>query len=341
MKERQRLFYARVLDYMDAERNAVLVKYEKAFEILSANNWLCGDGDSEPKTRNLLRKDWHKKKLNQIHILRGESNLLYNQTTVELTKKLRVRINSISNKTVDFLEQLFGEIRDNLNVTRRWKHVARDRKLLYRPFDNCHNLESAIDGYYSRHGGGGRLPGKIRDRKKQPNGEYNNRIGECDSEIKKSLLNMTAVTVSDLAFQPSLLISEVHKPQEAHIDYDTSMKYDQKYLIAFLPLTETGQFLQIWERSVNGEPIHGKVIFIPRGQLVLVPGDTIHGGGFRADIRSDDIHAHMRLHFYVYPGEITSQIDRHKNEYMDPTIYLQNAELMDSRQSLQNNFFDA
>jgi hypothetical protein len=219
--------------------------------------------------------------------------------------------------------------------------VAGDRKLLYQSFNNCHNLESAIDGYYSRHGGGGRLPEKIRDRKKKPNCEYKKRIGECDSEIKNSLINMTAVTASDLAFQPSLLISEVHKPQEAHVDYDTSMKYDQKYMIAFLPLTETGQFLQVWERSVNGELMHGKVIFIPRGQLVLVPGDTIHGGGFRADVRSDDIHAHMRLHFYVYPGKTTSQIDRHKNEYMDPTIYLQHAELMGSSKSLQKNFFDA
>jgi hypothetical protein len=80
---------------------------------------LCGDGNGEPKTRDLLRKDWHKKKLNQIHILRGDSNLLYNQTTVELTEKLLIRIESISNKTVDFLEELCGEIRDNLNVTRR------------------------------------------------------------------------------------------------------------------------------------------------------------------------------------------------------------------------------
>lgn len=333
-KLRQRLFYTRVLDYMEANRDTVHVRYKQAFSILEENNWLGG------KRRVILRKDWDKWRLPTIHILRSDSDMRYNQTTRELAEKMNIRISAISNKTVNFLAELFGDIRDSLNTRRKWYHVAKDRKLLYRPFANCYNIESAIDGYYTKHGGGGRLPGKIQARKNTPNNEYENDIGECDREIKESLLDMTEEKTKNLAFQPSLVISEVHKPQGAHIDYDTSLGYDQKYMIAFLPLTETGQFLQLWEKSVNGENSRGQVVFIPKGQMVLVPGSTIHGGGFRADVRSDNIHAHMRLHFYVYPGEQTSQIDRHKNEYMNESVYLQNKELLHEGMSLQTHFFD-
>jgi hypothetical protein len=339
-KQRQRLFYARILDYMEAKSDAQIVKFKIAFEIHSKNNWLVGMGSRASKNKSTFRKDWEKWKLNTIHVLRANTKLNYNSTLRTLQEKLNIRISTIGNETVDFLEELFGEIRDCLNKKRKWEHVARDHKLLYRPFANCHNIKTGIDGYFTRLGGGGRLPAQVQERKNKPNNDYKNQIGKCDAEIKEALISMTTLEVENLAFQPSLVISEVHKPQGAHIDYDTAMGYDQKYMIAFLPLTETGQFLQLWEKSVDDEEIRGKVVFIPRGQLVLVPGNTIHGGGFRADIRSDNIHAHMRLHFYVYPGETTSQIDQHKNEYMDESLYLQNSELLCDEKSLQKRFFD-
>lgn len=118
-------------------------------------------------------------------------------------------------------------------------------------------------------------------------------------------------------------------------------------MVAFLPLTKTGQFLQMWE-PVHGsnptKPRQGKLVFIPKGQLVLVPGDTIHGGGFRADCRADNLHAHMRLHFYVYPGESRCMIDQHTNSYVENegyAKYCNNAELKNNAKSLQTTFFQA
>ncbi len=87
-------------------------------------------------------------------------------------------------------------------------------------------------------------------------------------------------------------------------------------MIGFLPLTETGQFLQFWECGQNNQ--EGKIVFVPRDELLLVPGKTIHGGGFRADHRTDDSFAHLRLHFYVYPGVTECPFARggHKNDYI-------------------------
>jgi len=316
---------------MEADRDAGKVKFKRAYEFLSENEWLdC------KKPQDTFRKDWDKWKLNTIHILRGDCEWQYNNKTRELCSKLNVRVRAISGETTKFLEELFGKVMDSATTRKQWKRVAVDRKLLYISFENCFNIQSAIDGYFTPHGGGGRLPDKIKSMKEKRNGEYERKLGDCDSEIKQALINMCSGEWNDMAFQTSLISSDVHKPQGAHIDYDTDLGYDKKYLVAFLPLTETGQFLQLWEKSNTGGQVRGEIVFIPRGQLVLVPGHTIHGGGFRADIRHDNIDAHMRLHFYVYPGKQTNQIQQHKNVYMDESVYLQNVDLLDK---LHKQFF--
>jgi hypothetical protein len=332
-KKHQRMFYGRVLDFMAADSNAGNVKYDLAYDFLSKNGWLEG------KLQGTLRKDWDKWKLSTIHIVRGNSDWMYNEKTRNLCAKLNLLVTAISDETTNFLEKLFGEVMESVSKKSKWKRVAVDRKLLYVSFENCFNIKSAVDGYYTTHGGGGRLPQTIQAMKEEPNGEYDARMMACDTEIKKALVNMCPGECNDMAFQTSLISSDVHKPQRAHIDYDTAKGYDRKYLVAFLPLTETGQYLQFWKNSDKGnEVVRGEIVFIPKGQLVLVPGHTIHGGGFRADIRHDNKHAHMRLHFYVYPDEKTNKIQEHKNEYMDENVYLQNEQLLDDGM-LRQQFF--
>ena len=86
------------------------------------------------------------------------------------------------------------------------------------------------------------------------------------------------------------------------------------------------------------------------GQLVLVPGHTVHGGGFRADHRTDDANAHMRLHFYVYPDtkECAFAKGEHKNDYLPQSKNYANHEKLDvpekgkmgnSISTLGNRFF--
>ena len=70
-------------------------------------------------------------------------------------------------------------------------------------------------------------------------------------------------------------------PQPAHVDYPwLVLQALAQYLwLAFFPLTSEGCFLQVWPQSGQGE---GVVVFLPLGKLLVVPSDTIHGGGFRS-----------------------------------------------------------
>jgi hypothetical protein len=199
-------------------------------------------------------------------------------------------------------------------------------------------VQSAIDVYYGEAG-----PGTLRGPAKEfvDSDDYKSGIVSADCDIREKLLSMMKKRdpqTKTVTFQTSLLMSDVHKPQEAHVDYDTKTDYPQRYMIAFLPLTETGQFLQFWHPTQKDK--HGEIVFIPRGELLLVPGATIHGGGFRADHRTDDEYAHMRLHFYVYPN--TNQCEfaegEHKNDYVSTVSdYLNHPELIVPKKGIRGS----
>lgn len=107
----------------------------------------------------------------------------------------------------------------------------------------------------------------------------------------------------------------------------------------------------MWEPRKNRDDerlIEGQLVFIPDGQFVVVPGDTIHAGGYKAEHRTDSEKAHLRLHFYVYPGETSVPIDDHHNEYVDLSreLYVHNQNLwppghvLNDAYSLSNTFFN-
>jgi hypothetical protein len=79
--------------------------------------------------------------------------------------------------------------------------------------------------------------------------------------------------------QSSFLKTDKTVAQPAHVDYSWKVlgeRADELWL-AFFPLTSQGMILQLW-------PPHGSqglLVFIPLGKMLLVPSDTIHGGGFR------------------------------------------------------------
>ena len=153
--------------------------------------------------------------------------------------------------------------------------------------------------------------------------------------------------ITSLALQPSFMMSQVHKPQHPHFDYSWHSNNEKRgrtcqnpsrYWIGFLPVTDSGQFLQFWRYQKDiEEPQKGQIVFIPKGHLVIVPGDTLHGGGFRAYTENGNRGSHGRVHFYIYPGHDVAPIDRHTNEYRDPntnrkvklTVMYKNSGLLD------------
>ena len=94
-----------------------------------------------------------------------------------------------------------------------------------------------------------------------------------------------------LQVMPNTLISNGSAVQMAHQDMDSEQLQaaEGSCWLGFMPLTEYGQLLQVWPE--RGQP--GEVIFICHGTILLVPAETIHGGGF--DLWEGD----RRAHFYI------------------------------------------
>jgi len=160
----------------------------------------------------------------------------------------------------------------------------------------------------------------------QSDKEFMAKINKADNELREHFLEMLnskrgcdTPKITKVAFQPSIVMSKVHHTQDAHWDY--VKEHQSKYEVAFLPLTKTGQFLQVWEyeesRTISGEKVEGNLVFLPGAELMMMSGKVLHGGGFRAEARPDDRGAHLRIHFYVYPGETRCPIDIHRNENFD------------------------
>jgi hypothetical protein len=108
-------------------------------------------------------------------------------------------------------------------------------------------------------------------------------------------------------------------PQKPHIDFrwnDIINNKNSKTAVAskpastppfvgFFPLTPAGMFLQLWLR-----PGPGTLVFVPYGQLLIVPGSCIHGGGFTSSADGNP-----RGHIYIYVQEVPGE---KTNTYTDP-----------------------
>jgi len=121
--------------------------------------------------------------------------------------------------------------------------------------------------------------------------------------IKPIVANTLGVLLNDLELMASFLRSLGYAPQAAHFDYPEHVlqKNGRGIYLGLTPLTENGAYLQVWDRNARGSP--GHVVFIPFGFILMLPGDTVHGGGFHQCFQSLD----LRLHLYIYvqqPGEV-------------------------------------
>jgi hypothetical protein len=107
-------------------------------------------------------------------------------------------------------------------------------------------------------------------------------------------------------------------PQRAHRDFTINTYKAQlpgQVYIGFMPITRDGMFLQVW----NG-PGEAKLIFIPYGNFLLLPGNTIHAGWMCTSV----YHRNHRLHFYIIvskePHKLTQKEDlffENMNKYVD------------------------
>jgi hypothetical protein len=71
-----------------------------------------------------------------------------------------------------------------------------------------------------------------------------------------------------------------------------------------MPVSPDGMFLQVW----NG-PGTAKLVFIPFGNFLLLPGDSVHAGWMCTSIR----HLNYRLHFYIVVSNKPDTLERHES----------------------------
>jgi hypothetical protein len=100
-------------------------------------------------------------------------------------------------------------------------------------------------------------------------------------------------------------------PQRAHRDF-TMKTYKQNFpgqvFIGFMPITEDGMFLQVW----NGPGV-AKLVFIPYGNFLLLPANTIHAGWMCTSL----LHYNHRLHFYILVSKKANVLARNEKLFFE------------------------
>ena len=98
----------------------------------------------------------------------------------------------------------------------------------------------------------------------------------------------------------SILKSPRHALQNPHYDFtlDYIARNGTNMYLGFTPLTADGMFLQVWKGKGQGI-----VMYIPQGELVILPSSTLHAGGFCSRFRTGN----TRLHFYFYLNNVAEK----------------------------------
>ena len=329
--KRQRLFYSRIGDFLSVDTHQRRISFNCAVKCYQEMGDLENCPEAVRKWKNLNWYNWRNWQFNSVHILVPNTAFEYNIPTQMLVADHNMAITAVDDSTVATLSQIVSAFWRQ-KTSQKWSQVAEDKELWYIGFQHSHSISSALEGRFGPHGGHratGKLASLVHTRKGK------SRIAMADEDLKRVItqaLEMKlpgSAPITSLALQPSFMMSQVHKPQHPHFDYSWDPKKKNRgvrnvsdssnYWIGFLPVTDSGQFLQIWKYQPNiQEEQHGEIVFIPKGTLLLVPGHTLHAGGFRAASELGNKGAHGRVHFYIYPGHDVAPIDRHTNEYWDP-----------------------
>jgi hypothetical protein len=137
--------------------------------------------------------------------------------------------------------------------------------------------------------------------------------------------------------QPGALRSPIGTvPQRAHRDISRRLYHDRfpgQIFIGFMPVSRDGMFIQVWDG-----PGEAKLLFIPYGSFLLLPGQTIHGGW----MCTSPEHLNYRLHFYVLVSkEPATQLSRTENFYFENMNNYFDEESHNTNNELHHSYYTA
>jgi hypothetical protein len=112
------------------------------------------------------------------------------------------------------------------------------------------------------------------------------------------LLGVDSLSSEEVEQDYTKLETVTTKPQPPHLDFLRSIlrklrkyqKYKRLYLAVF-PLNPDGMMLQVWDNKLGGA---GKLLFLPKNSILILPGNTVHGGGFMTNPGGN-----VRGHLYI------------------------------------------
>ena len=117
-------------------------------------------------------------------------------------------------------------------------------------------------------------------------------------EFERCMSETIGCSMTNMVYQGSFMKTEKTVPQPPHVDFqwDILDMWKEKLFIGFFPLTKEGMFLQVWNDNTcsTNEERNGRIVFIPYGRFLIVPSDTIHGGGFKVGNGGN-----LRFHMYI------------------------------------------
>jgi hypothetical protein len=91
-------------------------------------------------------------------------------------------------------------------------------------------------------------------------------------------------------------------PQLPHRDFLASMyrdRFPNQLFIAFMPITKDSMFLQVWNGAGSA-----KLVYIPYGYFLLLPGDTVHAGWMCTSLQKYN----YRIHFYILESSAKEEL---------------------------------
>jgi hypothetical protein len=114
----------------------------------------------------------------------------------------------------------------------------------------------------------------------------------------------------------------------AHRDFSAYMYHDKfpnQLFIGFMPVTTDGTFLQVWNGAGTA-----KLVYIPYGYLLLLPGDTVHAGWMCTSLHKYN----YRLHFYIVVSKEINYLLSRKESYIFENMNTYNDEESTAKKKL-------
>jgi hypothetical protein len=220
--KRQKLFYSRLGDFINAEPNKKRINFKWAAQQYQERNELGRDKQSVSDWKSVNFYNWRNWNFQSIHIIRSHSFFKYNTATRDLVKRHRMGITTVSGDSVKTLLSLMEELWKHRN-TRKWSKVSQDKDLWFLPFPPSHSFLTAVDVMFRGELGGYRATGQLANL--IGNEEQRKKINTADTELKNAILEqLNSIREEEkpstkVAYQPSFVASEVHNTQAAHFDY--------------------------------------------------------------------------------------------------------------------------